>query len=63
MEHSGWVPRAASLMVKWLGRLAVHSPPSSAKVKNAWSYIPTHPYVLMAWCLVKHRDNFTLPLQ
>jgi hypothetical protein len=38
---------------------ADHSPPSSAKVKNAWSYTSTPQYVLMAWCLVKHRDNFT----
>jgi len=22
---------------------------------------PLHQYVVMAWCLVKHRDNFTLP--
>jgi hypothetical protein len=24
--------------------------------------IPPPPYVFMAWCLVKRRDNFTLPL-
>jgi hypothetical protein len=37
---------------------ADHSPPSSAEVKNAWSctYIAT--YVVMSWCLVKHRDSF-----
>jgi hypothetical protein len=23
---------------------------------------PLRQYVFMAWCLVKHRDNFTLPL-
>jgi hypothetical protein len=23
---------------------------------------PLSQYVFMAWCLVKHRDNFTLPL-
>jgi len=27
--------------------------------KNAWSYTSTPQYVFMAWCLVKHRDNFT----
>jgi hypothetical protein len=32
------------------------SPPSSAEVKNAWSCTSTPQYV-MAWCLVKHRDN------
>jgi len=36
---------------------ADHLPPSSAEV-NAWIYTCTHPYVFMAWCLVKHRDNF-----
>jgi hypothetical protein len=57
-----WVPGALSLGVKRPGREADHSPPSSAEVKNAWSYTSTPPYVFMAWCLVKHRDNFTLPL-
>jgi hypothetical protein len=28
--------------------------------KNAWSYTSTPQYAFMAWCLVKHRDNFTL---
>jgi hypothetical protein len=41
------------------GGKADHSPPSSAEVKNEWSYISTPQYVFMAWCLVKHRDNFT----
>jgi hypothetical protein len=54
-----WVPGAVSLGVKRLGREADHSPPSSADVKNAWSYTFTPQYVFMAWCLVKHRDNFT----
>jgi hypothetical protein len=57
--------------VRRLGHEADHSPPSSAEVKNAWSYISTPPYVSMVWCLikyrivfmawnvVKHRDNFT----
>jgi hypothetical protein len=30
--------------------------------KNAWSYTSTPQYVFMAWCLVKHKDNFTLYL-
>jgi hypothetical protein len=29
--------------------------------KNAWSYTATPQDVFMAWWLVKHRDNFTLP--
>jgi hypothetical protein len=27
--------------------------------KNAWSYTSTPQYAFRAWCLVKHRDNFT----
>jgi hypothetical protein len=48
--------------VKWLGCEADHSPPCSAEVKNAWSYTSTPQYVFMAWCLVKHKDNFTFYL-
>jgi hypothetical protein len=43
------------------GREADHSPPSSAEVKNAWSYTSTSQYVFMAWCLVKHRETLLLP--
>jgi hypothetical protein len=32
-----------SLSVKRPGRESGHSPPSSADVKNAWSYTPTSP--------------------
>jgi hypothetical protein len=28
------------------------------KAAGAWSYTSTPQYVFMAWCLVKHRDNF-----
>jgi hypothetical protein len=45
--------------VKWPGSEADHSPPSSAEVKNAWIYTSTPQYAFTAWCLVKHRDNFT----
>jgi hypothetical protein len=48
------------LGVKRSGREADHSSPPIAEVKNAWSYASTPPYIFMAWCLVKHRDNFTL---
>jgi hypothetical protein len=41
------------------GGEADHSPPSSAEVKYAWNYTSTPQYVFIAWCLVKHRDNFT----
>jgi hypothetical protein len=48
-----------SLGVKRLERDADHSPQSSAKVTNVWSYTYTPQYVFMTWCLVKHRNNFT----
>jgi hypothetical protein len=38
-----WVPGALSLGVKRPGCESDHSPPSSAEVKNAWSYISTPP--------------------
>jgi hypothetical protein len=53
-----WVPETLSLGVKWSGHEAEHSPPSSAKVKECVE-LYLHPNVFMAWCLVKHRDNFT----
>jgi hypothetical protein len=54
-----WVLGTLSLGVKRLGREVDHSLPSSAEVKNVWSYTSTPQYVFMAWCLVKHRDNLT----
>jgi hypothetical protein len=54
-----WVPGALSLRVKRPGREADHSLLSSAESMNAWSYTSTLQYAFMAWCLVKHRDNFT----
>jgi hypothetical protein len=54
-----WVPGALSLHVKRPGREADYSPPSSAEVKNAWSYTSIPHYVFMSSCLVKHRDMFT----
>jgi hypothetical protein len=46
-----WIPGIPSLGPR---READHSPPSSAEVKNVWSYTSTPHYVFMAWCLVKH---------
>jgi len=61
--------------VKRSGHEANHSH-SSAGLKNAWNYISVHPTdlhcvvvnyardnVLMARCLVKHRDKFTFTLR
>jgi len=50
-----WVPAAPSAVVMGPGRQADHSPPSSAKVKNAWSYTSISQYVFIAWCLNKYR--------
>jgi hypothetical protein len=54
-----WVPGVLSLGVKRPWREADHSPTSSAEVKNEWSCTSIPQYVFMAWCLVKHGDNFT----
>jgi hypothetical protein len=44
--------------VKRPGREADHSRPSSAEVKNEWSYIYTPQHVFMPRCLVKPSDTF-----
>jgi len=54
-----WVPGAISQGVKRSEREADHPPPSSAEVKNAWSYTSAVPHVFMLWCFAKHRANFT----
>jgi hypothetical protein len=56
------VPKALIPRVKRPGRGADQSPPSSAKVKNAWSYASTPPYVFVVWCFVKPKDILILPL-
>jgi hypothetical protein len=55
-----WVPGALSLGVKRQGREADHSPPFSAEVNNARSYISTPP-IPPSWrgAQLKCRDNFT----
>jgi len=45
--------------LKQPGRVFGNSPPSSAEVKNLCSYTSSPNYAFMAWCLVKHRGNFT----
>jgi hypothetical protein len=54
-----WVLGVLTPGVKRQGCEADSSPPSSAKVRNAWSCTSTPQYVFMAWCLDKYRDNFT----
>jgi len=57
-----WVLRVLSLGVKQPGHEADHSPPSSAEIKNAWSCTSTPPYIFMAQCLIKHKNNFTFTI-
>jgi hypothetical protein len=59
-----WVPEAPSLWVKWPACEADHLPPSSAEVKNVWSYTSILPIRLNGMVLSweKHRDNFTFTL-
>jgi len=45
-----WVPGALSLGIKRPGCEAYHSPPSSAEIKNAWSYTFTPQYSFMESC-------------
>jgi len=54
-----WKQGALSLGIKRPRCEADHSPPSSAELKNEWSYTSIPQYVFIAWCLVKHRNNFT----
>jgi hypothetical protein len=53
-----WFPGTGSLEVRWPEHEADHSPPSSAEVKNEWSYTPTPPLCLQGM----HRDNFTVTI-
>jgi hypothetical protein len=54
------VPGALSLGVKRPGREHDHSPPSSAEVKNAWSYTSTPQNAFIAWYSVKAQGQFYL---
>jgi hypothetical protein len=54
-----WVPRILSLLVKRPVREADHSSPSCAQIKMRGA-IPPLQYVFMAWCLLKHRYDYTV---
>jgi hypothetical protein len=53
---------ALFLGVKRPGREAIHSPPSSVEVKNAWSYASPPQYAFMAWFPVKAQGQLYLYL-
>jgi hypothetical protein len=55
-----WVPGALSLGVKQLGREVDHSPPSSAEVKNVWSYTSTLP-IRLHGVVLSYSTGTTLP--
>jgi hypothetical protein len=57
-----WVPGALSVEVKRPGCVADHSPPSSAEVKNEWSYNFTPQYAFIAWCSIKKSKGTALLL-
>jgi hypothetical protein len=40
-----------------------HSPSPRIEIKNAWRYTSTPQCILMALCLVKHRDSYTFYFQ
>jgi hypothetical protein len=51
-------PGVLSSRLKWPGREANRSPPSSAK--NAWSYTSTDSHVHIVWCFVSYQGQLYL---
>jgi hypothetical protein len=54
------VVRDLSPRLKWQVCEADHSPSSSAKVKNVWSYMFSPLYVFMAWYLINKKENIKI---
>jgi len=46
--------------IKGMGLEGDHSFPSSTEFKNARSRTSTLPYSVRVWCLIKHKDDFTI---
>jgi hypothetical protein len=57
-----WVLGAISLAIKRPGHEADHSPPPSAEVNNAWSYMSTPKHTSWRGSQLKHGNNFTFAL-
>jgi len=57
-----WVTGVLSLGIKRPRRAADHSPPTSSKVKNAWSHTSIPQYVFKAYCSVKTARGQLQPL-
>jgi hypothetical protein len=71
-QHSDWLSAYPAFYLGGMGGSSFprgtgassrtdHSLPFSIKVMNVWSYTSTLPHALMTQCLIKHKDNFTLP--
>jgi len=54
-----WVLKGSFPGVRQPDLEADHSPPSSAAVKNAWSYTSTPQYVFMALCSIKAQGQLS----
>jgi hypothetical protein len=55
MEPIQLIQRVYFPAVNRPGREASHSPLFGAQIKNTWSCTSTYPYVLLTWCLIKHK--------
>jgi hypothetical protein len=53
-----WVLGLSPRGIKKAKREPEASSSPSAEVRNAWSHTFTYSYVLISYCLIKHRDNF-----
>jgi hypothetical protein len=49
--------RSFSQAVKWFRHEVDPSPPFVAEVTKLWNCTFSPPYIFMAWCLIKDRDN------
>jgi len=55
------IPRILSLVVRWPVSETDHSPTTSARVNNAWSYTSIPQYASIVWCSLKaHWDGYCL---
>jgi hypothetical protein len=48
-------PHAFSQGIKWPERGNDHSPILINDIRNTWSYTSIPPYILIVYCLIKHR--------
>jgi hypothetical protein len=53
-----WVQEIFLRRIKRPEREDGKSPPSSAEIKNTRIYISIPPFVFVAWCLIKHTNDF-----